>query len=141
MQEKLEIARQLENLGVDVIEAGFPISSKGDFEGVRAVARQMPKPVIAALARAVKEGYRQGLGSSAGGSQAQNSYLYSNLGYSYEIQAANGTGSCIKRAVEMVSYAKSSAPRWNFPRKTVPVPGLSFCIRFWRKLSGQERMC
>ena len=33
MQEKLEIARQLENLGVDVIEAGFPISSKGDFEG------------------------------------------------------------------------------------------------------------
>ena len=55
MQEKLEIARQLESLGVDVIEAGFPISSKGDFEGVRLISQQIRKPVIAALARAVRQ--------------------------------------------------------------------------------------
>ena len=55
VHEKLEIARQLENLGVDVIEAGFPIASKGDFEAVRTVARQIRKPVIAALARAVRK--------------------------------------------------------------------------------------
>src|SRR5690554_1785072 len=53
MHEKLEIAKQLEKLGVDALEAGFPISSKGDFEGVRAIAQQVRKPVITALARAV----------------------------------------------------------------------------------------
>ena len=50
--EKLEIAHQLARLGVDVIEAGFPISSPGDFEAVRAIAREVQGPVIAGLARA-----------------------------------------------------------------------------------------
>jgi 2-isopropylmalate synthase len=49
--EKAEIAAQLERLGVDVIEAGFPISSPGDFEGVQAVARTVTASTVAALAR------------------------------------------------------------------------------------------
>jgi 2-isopropylmalate synthase len=49
--EKAEIAAQLERLGVDVIEAGFPISSPGDFEGVRAVAQAVTGVTVAALAR------------------------------------------------------------------------------------------
>jgi 2-isopropylmalate synthase len=52
IQEKLEIARQLEKLNVDVIEAGFPISSPGDFEAVRLIAKEVRKPVICGLARA-----------------------------------------------------------------------------------------
>jgi len=52
IQEKLEIARQLERLGVDVIEAGFPISSPGDFEAVSLIAKEVRKPVICGLARA-----------------------------------------------------------------------------------------
>ena len=52
VEEKLEIARQLERLNVDVIEAGFPISSPGDFEAVQTIAREVRKPIIAALARA-----------------------------------------------------------------------------------------
>jgi 2-isopropylmalate synthase len=51
-QEKLEIAQQLARLGVDVIEAGFPISSPGDFAAVEAIARTVEGPVIAGLARA-----------------------------------------------------------------------------------------
>src|SRR3954464_13818583 len=51
-QEKLEIAHQLARLGVDIIEAGFPISSPGDFEAVQAIAREVHGPVICALARA-----------------------------------------------------------------------------------------
>jgi 2-isopropylmalate synthase len=50
-QEKLEIAQQLARLGVDVIEAGFPITSPGDFEAVEAIARTVQGPVIAGLAR------------------------------------------------------------------------------------------
>src|SRR5438270_3654562 len=49
--EKLEIAHQLARLGVDVIEAGFPITSPGDFESVQAIAREVEGPVICALAR------------------------------------------------------------------------------------------
>ena len=52
--EKLEIARQLEKLGVDVIEVGFPITSNGDFEAVKLIAQNIRKPIISALARAVK---------------------------------------------------------------------------------------
>jgi 2-isopropylmalate synthase len=50
--EKLEIAQQLARLGVDVIEAGFPIASPGDFEAVQAIARTVTAPVICGLARA-----------------------------------------------------------------------------------------
>lgn len=51
LQEKVEIARQLELLGVDIIEAGFPISSPGDFEAVRAVASEITKSVVCGLSR------------------------------------------------------------------------------------------
>lgn len=54
-EEKLKIARQLKLLGVDVIEAGFPVSSVGDFEAVKKIARQVRGPVIAGLARALKK--------------------------------------------------------------------------------------
>src|SRR5437764_1499637 len=50
--EKLEIAQQLARLGVDVIEAGFPIASPGDFQAVQGIAREVHGPVIAGLARA-----------------------------------------------------------------------------------------
>src|SRR5262245_18398725 len=49
--EKLEVAHALRELGVDVIEAGFPIASPGDFEAVQAIARQVEGPVICGLAR------------------------------------------------------------------------------------------
>ena len=51
-KEKLEMARQLERLQVDILEAGFPIASQGDFEAVKAIAEEVRTPVIAALARA-----------------------------------------------------------------------------------------
>ena len=52
-QEKLEIAKQLERLGVDIIEAGFPCSTPGDLEAVKMIAREVRGPQICALARAV----------------------------------------------------------------------------------------
>ena len=56
LQEKLEIARQLDRLGVDVIEVGFPASSISDFEAVRLVARELRRPTICALSLANIEG-------------------------------------------------------------------------------------
>ncbi|HUZ97783.1 MAG TPA: 2-isopropylmalate synthase [Gaiellaceae bacterium] len=53
--EKATIAEQLERLGVDVVEAGFPGASPGDFAGVQAVAQALERPTVAAFARAVRE--------------------------------------------------------------------------------------
>jgi 2-isopropylmalate synthase len=55
LSEKLTLARQLEKLGVDVIEAGFPIASEGDFESVRAIARELREATICGLARTGSE--------------------------------------------------------------------------------------
>jgi 2-isopropylmalate synthase len=52
LAEKLEMARQLDRLGVDILEAGFPMASQGDFEAVKAIAAELRRPIIAALARA-----------------------------------------------------------------------------------------
>lgn len=60
INEKLEIARQLERLGVDIIEAGFPASSPGDFEAVRAVAQEIKNCTVAGLCRSVPEDVERG---------------------------------------------------------------------------------
>ena len=52
LQEKLQVARTLERLKVDVIEAGFAIASRGDFESVSAIAREVRECTVASLARA-----------------------------------------------------------------------------------------
>ncbi|MBU0952547.1 MAG: 2-isopropylmalate synthase [Elusimicrobia bacterium] len=55
VEQKIEIAHQLARLGVDVMEAGFPISSPGDFEAVKAVAKEVKGPIIAGLARTIEK--------------------------------------------------------------------------------------
>jgi 2-isopropylmalate synthase len=55
LPEKLRMARQLDRLGVDVIEAGFPIASEGDFEAVQSIVHEIRRPTIAALARATPD--------------------------------------------------------------------------------------
>src|SRR5687768_8597506 len=52
--EKLRLATQLDRLGVDIIEAGFPIASDGDFDAVSTIAREIRRPIIAGLARACR---------------------------------------------------------------------------------------
>ena len=64
--EKLRVARHLVEMGVDVIEAGFPIASEGDFQAVRAVCREFPRAHLAALARAVPVDIERAAASLAG---------------------------------------------------------------------------
>ncbi|HWN97805.1 MAG TPA: 2-isopropylmalate synthase [Blastocatellia bacterium] len=59
LSEKLRMAAQLDLLGVDIIEAGFPIASEGDFEAVAAISRLIRRPIIAGLARATTEDIRR----------------------------------------------------------------------------------
>ncbi|HID85988.1 MAG TPA: 2-isopropylmalate synthase, partial [Anaerolineae bacterium] len=55
IEEKVDIAKQLARLGVDIIEAGFPIASPGDFEAVRRIALEVEGPIICGLARAERK--------------------------------------------------------------------------------------
>ncbi|HEY3415935.1 MAG TPA: 2-isopropylmalate synthase, partial [Armatimonadota bacterium] len=59
IEEKLEVARQLSRLGVDIIEAGFPISSDRDFEAVRLIAQEVKGPAICGLCRATEVDIRR----------------------------------------------------------------------------------
>jgi 2-isopropylmalate synthase len=71
LEEKVRLAQQLDRLGVDVIEAGFPVASEGDFEAVRAVARAVRRPRIAALARACRLDIDQAAAALAGAERAR----------------------------------------------------------------------
>src|SRR5262245_21114908 len=55
LHEKMEVARQLARLNVDIIEAGFPIASPGDFEAVNEIAKQIRGPTICGLARTMEK--------------------------------------------------------------------------------------
>ena len=89
IDEKLAMARQLRTLGVDIIEAGFPIASDSDAEAVRMVATQVQGPVIAALARChAKDIERAGLGPRARAA-APHSRLHRHVGPAPRAQAAN----------------------------------------------------
>jgi 2-isopropylmalate synthase len=92
-QEKLEIAQQLARLGVDVIEAGFPITSAGDFEAVRQIARRVEGPVICALARTAAgdidrayEAVRDAVGS--GGARIHTFIATSDLHIRHKLQSS-----------------------------------------------------
>ena len=79
-QEKLEIAKQLDRLGVDVIEAGFAASSPGDFVAVQEICRQVRRPIIASLARCVPADVdRAGVTVGAVTGQSQAAWVGENI--------------------------------------------------------------
>ncbi|MFH1594340.1 MAG: 2-isopropylmalate synthase [Candidatus Omnitrophota bacterium] len=105
-KEKLEIAKQLEALNVDIIEAGFPISSPGDFNAVRTVAREIKKVGVCALARAVKEdidaAYR-----AVKYARRPRIHVFlatSEIHMKYKLKKAKGE--ILKAAVQAVKYAR-----------------------------------
>ena len=58
LEEKIQIARVFDELGIDIIEAGFPIASPGDYEAVTEISKTLKNSIPAGLARATKKGYR-----------------------------------------------------------------------------------
>lgn len=105
--EKLRMAQKLDQLGVDVIEAGFPISSDGDFEAVQAVARNVRRPVIAALARCCREDIERAWAAVAGAARPRiHTFLAtSDIHLQYKLQISRRE--CMERARDSVRLAKS----------------------------------
>ncbi len=101
--EKVEIAKQLDKLGVDVIEAGFPASSEGEFEGVRRIAALGLHSRIAALARSLKGDLDRAI--DAGVDRVHVFIATSDIHLQYKLKMSREKA--LAQAVEAVSYAKS----------------------------------
>ena len=107
-REKLEVARQLARLNVDIIEAGFPIASDGDFEAVQAIAGEIQGPRIAGLARCVdKDIDRAAEAIKPAGDRARIHVFLATSAIHREFKLKMAQGEILKRAVESVKRALS----------------------------------
>jgi 2-isopropylmalate synthase len=105
--QKIDIALELERLGVDVIEAGFPISSPGDFASVEAISKAVSYPVVCGLTRAVEKDIKVAAESLK---YAKRPRIHTGIGTSdsHIIHKFNTTREkIIERAVSAVKYAKT----------------------------------
>ena len=106
-QEKLRLADQLDRLGVDVIEAGFPIASDGDFESVKAIALAVRRPIIAALARACQPDIERAWEALKHAAQPRIHIVLatSDIHLKYKLRITRDQ--CVEQARESVRFAKS----------------------------------
>ncbi|BDS13465.1 2-isopropylmalate synthase [Aureispira anguillae] len=113
-EQKIKIAQKLEALGVDVIEAGFPISSAGDFEAVQAIAQQIQSTTVCALSRAIEEDIKV---AAEALKFAKFPRIHTGIGTSpthmkYKLKAS--PEQIIERAVAAVSFAKKQVEDVEF---------------------------
>lgn len=104
--EKIEVAKALQELGVDVIEAGFPISSPGDFESVVEISKAVTWPTICALTRAVKKDIDVAADSLR---LAKKGRIHTGIGTSFfhiHHKLNSNPDEILERAVDAVKYAK-----------------------------------
>jgi 2-isopropylmalate synthase len=104
---KLVLAKQLERLGVDVIEAGFPISSPGDFEACRRIAREVRGCSVTALARAVRADIDAVWGAIREAERPQVHIVLSVSDIHIQRKLGLSRGEVVRRGVEAVQYARS----------------------------------
>ena len=106
VREKMEIAHQLARLKVDIIEAGFPISSNEDFEAVRRVAREVEGPVICALSRALSKDIDRA-GEALDGAPNPRLHTFIGTSTSHQAMMRKTADETLQMAVEAVVRAKS----------------------------------
>lgn len=107
IQEKIQMAKQLERLGVDVIEAGFAISSPEDFRSVEAIASAVKKPVVCSLARCNREDITRAWEAVSKGNRPRIHVFIatSDIHLKYKLEMTREE--VLAKVTESVSYAKS----------------------------------
>jgi 2-isopropylmalate synthase len=112
--EKVRLAIQLERLGVDVLEAGFPAASPGDFEAVRVISGKIKNSQVAALARATKEDIDKAWGSVRGAVRPRIHTFIATSDIHLEHKLKMSREQVLKAAVEAVRYARSLTDNVEF---------------------------
>ncbi|WP_223548869.1 2-isopropylmalate synthase [Aestuariivivens sp. NBU2969] len=106
-EQKLVIAEQLDNLGVDIIEAGFPVSSPGDFKSVEAISKIVKNATVCGLTRSVENDIKV---AAEALKHAKKARIHTGIGTSdshIQHKFKSNREAIIERAVKAVSYAKS----------------------------------
>lgn len=113
--EKIEIAYQLERLGVDIMEAGFPAASKGDFNSVQEIARRIKNSSVTGLARAVKGDIDAAWDALKDGAQPRLHTFIATSPIHREYKLKMTKEQVVERAVAMVKYASERFPivQWS----------------------------
>jgi len=106
-QEKLRLAHQLDRLGVDVIEAGFPLASEGDFEAVRAISAVVRRPIIAALARACRPDIERAWQALQGAARPRIHVFLATSDIHLQYKLRMTRDQCLSQARDAVRLAKS----------------------------------
>jgi 2-isopropylmalate synthase len=112
--EKLEIARYLEKLRVDVIEAGFPISSPGDFEGVQVIAKNIKNSTIAGLCRAVEQDIKCAWDAIKSAQKPRIHTFIATSPIHMRLKLEKTPQEVLEQAVSAVKLAKSYCPEVEF---------------------------
>src|SRR6201984_57855 len=107
VQEKARLARQLDRLGVDVIEAGFPIASDGDFEAVKAIAATIRRPIIAGLARACRPDIERAWEALKTAARPRIHVFLATSDIHLKHKLRMSRQECLAQARESVAFAKS----------------------------------
>ncbi|HXP16627.1 MAG TPA: 2-isopropylmalate synthase, partial [Terriglobales bacterium] len=112
--EKLRLAHQLDRLGVDVIEAGFPIASEGDFAAVQAIAATVRRPIIAGLARACSQDIERAWQALKEAARPRIHVFLATSDIHLQYKLKLSRQQCLEQARDLVRLAKSFCPDVEF---------------------------
>lgn len=129
-REKMEVARQLARLGVDIIEAGFPVISEGDFNSVNSIAREIKGPVIAGLARCVaKDIDAAGAALKPAGKRARIHVFLGTSKIHREFKLEKAQSEILRLAVEGVKRARQYVSNVEFSPEDASRTELDFLVK------------
>ncbi|NPA24402.1 MAG: 2-isopropylmalate synthase [Deltaproteobacteria bacterium] len=131
VEEKLMVARQLEKLGVDIIEAGFPIASEGDFAGVKLVSDEIRDCQVAGLARANREDIDRAWAALKNGADPRiHTFIATSpIHMKYKLQME--PDAVLEQAVEAVKYATSLTSNVEFSAEDATRSEVDFLVRIF----------
>jgi 2-isopropylmalate synthase len=112
--EKLQLARQIDALGVDIIEAGFPIASPADAEAVRQIATEVRRPVIACLARCHRADLEKAVWAIKPAAQGRIHTFIATSDLHLKVKLRMSREQCLEAAVESVRFARQHTPDVQF---------------------------
>jgi len=129
LEEKVRMARQIDALGVDVIEAGFPMASEDDFRAVRAVAREVRRPLIAALARTTRDDIERAWRALEGAARPRIHTFVATSDLHMRHKLRKEREEVLAMAVEAVRLARSFTPDVEFSAEDATRSDVEFLCR------------
>lgn len=127
IQEKLLLARKLQRLGVDIIEAGFPVASPGDAEAVRLIAGEVEGPIIAGFARCNEKDIKAAWEALSHSPRPRIHTCLSTSDIHLTFDLKISRDEALRKAANMVGYARSLCPDVEFSPRTLPALTRAIC--------------